>query len=111
MDILHFIRRISDPCAAKVHALAKPVRIFLMTAAPVAEQAGQLLRRKVREIGGIIRSTGSAELGADLWHAMPAPQVRLAAARPADARRFKSFHKAEIDKWWPLIKNANIGAE
>ena len=39
----------------------------------------------------------------------PRPRRRL--ARAADARRARRFHKAEIEKWWPIIRAAGIKAE
>jgi tripartite-type tricarboxylate transporter receptor subunit TctC len=41
-----------------------------------------------------------AELGADV----PPRQMQTAEA-------FGAFHKAEVEKWWPFIKSANIKAE
>jgi len=40
----------------------------------------------------------------DMGHDMPSPEQQTPEALAA-------FHKTEIDKWWPIIKAANIKAE
>jgi tripartite-type tricarboxylate transporter receptor subunit TctC len=40
----------------------------------------------------------------ELGQAIPPPERQTAAA-------FGAFHKSEIEKWWPIIKAANISAE
>lgn len=63
----------------------------------------------------VVRRLGSAAMGAladpsvrkrlaDLGQEIPPPEQQTAAALAA-------HHKAEIEKWWPLIKAANIKAE
>jgi tripartite-type tricarboxylate transporter receptor subunit TctC len=41
---------------------------------------------------------------AELGQEIPSPEQQTAAALGA-------YHKAEIEKWWPLIKAANIKPE
>jgi len=41
---------------------------------------------------------------AELGQEIPSPEQQTAAALGA-------YHKAEIEKWWPIIKAANIKAE
>jgi hypothetical protein len=41
---------------------------------------------------------------ADLGQEVPAPALQTPAG-------FGAFHKAEIDKWWPIIKEAGISAQ
>ncbi len=41
---------------------------------------------------------------ADLGQAIPPPAQQTAEA-------FRAFHKAEIEKWWPIIKAGNIKTE
>ena len=38
-------------------------------------------------------------------------ELRGRFARAADARVLRAFHKAEIEKWWPIIKAAGIKAQ
>ena len=62
-----------------------------------------------------------AKLNAAVVEALADPAVRAAArrSRPGDLRRASSrrrrrsarYHKAEIEKWWPIIKAANIKGE
>jgi hypothetical protein len=40
----------------------------------------------------------------DLGQVIPAPERQTAEALGA-------YHKAEIEKWWPIIKSANINIE
>ena len=58
-----------------------------------------------------------AKLNAAVLDALADPAVRTnvrgprpgdLAARAADAGGARGFHKAEIEKWWPIIKAANI---
>ena len=44
------------------------------------------------------------KLYADIGQELPPPEQQTPAALAA-------FHKAEIDKWWPIIKAANIKGE
>jgi tripartite-type tricarboxylate transporter receptor subunit TctC len=41
--------------------------------------------------------------------------IKLGSNTPAHAQQtpeaLRAFHKAEIEKWWPIIKAANIRAE
>jgi len=58
---------------------------------------GQVIR------GRVGRSKGAAEI----WRF----GTRSAAARAADVRRLRSLSQGWINKWWPIIKAANIKAE
>jgi hypothetical protein len=69
--------------------------------------AGKLQRRNVAKLGG--------------WCSLPARLVELAttprpigATMPRDRQTpevLRAFHKAEIDKWWPIIKAAGVKGE
>ena len=61
-----------------------------------------------------------AKLNAAVVEALADPAVRqrladlgqeIPAARSADAAGAVAHHKAEIEKWWPIIKAANIKGE
>ena len=47
-------------------------------------------------------------LNAAMVHALADAQVK---ERFAEPEGLEAFNEAEIDKWWPIIKAANIKAE
>jgi tripartite-type tricarboxylate transporter receptor subunit TctC len=62
--------------------------IHKLTSAALDALADQTVRQRLFELG----------------QEVPPPEQQTAAALGA-------FHKAEIEKWWPLIKAANINLE
>ncbi len=57
--------------------------------------------------GGVMRALADQKVRerfADLGQEVPAPALQT-------SEGFGAFHRAEIDKWWPIIKAANIKGE
>ena len=46
----------------------------------------------------------------ECWHALP-HWMQIRVREQMTPKALAAFHKAELDKWWPLIKGANLKAE
>jgi tripartite-type tricarboxylate transporter receptor subunit TctC len=65
-----------------------------------AEAIGKLNAAMVRVLADTATRTRFAQLGLD-----------VASREQQSAEGLATFHKAEIDKWWPIIRAAGIAAE
>jgi tripartite-type tricarboxylate transporter receptor subunit TctC len=65
-----------------------------------ADVLGKLNAAAVAALANPLVQTRFAELGQEV-----APRVQQT------PEGFAAYHKAEVEKWWPIIKGANIKAE
>ena len=122
MSILDPVRRCRSfaPARIKVFAVMAKSRTANAPEVPTVDEAGVpgLHWRRGRRSGRrrARRRTIIAKLNGAVVKALADPAVRKArraelrgrAARGADAGILGAFHKAEIEKWWPIIKAAGI---
>ena len=93
----------------RLHAPAQGTVSLRITGAPpplvvdVAEAAGVVgVRAAVELTEALLGAALAVPLSADLAEVYEVTGVELTPAALA------AYHKSEIDKWWPLIKGANI---
>src|SRR5258708_27679562 len=108
----------------KAFAVLAPTRSPVVPGIPSADEAG-VPRLYLPGWFGFLAPTGApkevvARLNAALVEALADPMVRtrftelgldVASRKQQSPEGFAAFHKAEIEKWWPIIKAAGIKVE
>jgi tripartite-type tricarboxylate transporter receptor subunit TctC len=108
----------------KAYAVAAASRMAAAPDLPTAEEAG-LAGFHIPNWYGLFAPKGTpqpivAKLSAAVMEALADPAVRTRLAElgleiyPRDQKTpqaLAAFHRAEIEKWWPIIKEAGIRAE